>query len=66
MQRLKLSSARVNKKNLLNTPHDVENKMQDMLTVSRKQEDENAIAAIEENPKFFYKYALHLAKPNKI
>ena len=32
-------------------------KIQDILTVSYKQEEEKAIAAIKENPKFFDKYA---------
>jgi len=40
----------------------VEIKIQDILTVSRKQEEEKAIAAIKENPKFFYKYAAKYSK----
>jgi len=62
MQRLKLSSTLINTKKLLNTLHGVEINIQDILTVSRKQE-EKAIAAIKENPKFFYKYAAKYSKP---
>jgi hypothetical protein len=40
----------------------VEIKIQDILTVSRKQEEEKAIAAIKENAKFFYKYAAKYSK----
>ena len=48
MQRLKLSTTRVNTlKKLLNTLHDVEIKIQDILTISCKQEEEKAIAAIK-------------------
>jgi len=34
----------------------------DILTISRKQEEEKTIAAIKENPKFFYKYAAKYSK----
>ena len=37
----------------------MEIKIQDILTVSRKQEEEKAI---KENPKFFYKYAVKYSK----
>ena len=35
----------------------MEIKIWDILTVACKQEEEKAIAAIKENPKFFYEYA---------
>jgi len=47
---------------MLNTLHDVEFNLQDILTISHKQQEENAIAAIKENPKFFYKYAAKYSK----
>jgi len=60
MQRLKLNHlSKYKKKQLLNTLHGVEIKIQDILTVSRKQEEEKAI---KENPKFFYKYAVKYSK----
>jgi len=52
---LKLSTTRVNTKTL----HDVEIKI---LTLFRKQQEEIAITAIKENPKFFYKYAAKYSK----
>ena len=57
MQILKVSTTRVNTKKLLNTFHDVEIKIQDILTISCKQQQEKAIGGIKENPKFFYTYA---------
>ena len=39
----------------------MEIKIQDILTISRKQE-EKAIAAIKDIPKFFYKYAAKYSK----
>ena len=65
MQRLKTSITQTNTKKLLNSLHEVEKNIQNIqniFTSSRKQEEEKAIAAIKENPKFFYKYA---AKHNK-
>jgi len=44
-------------KKILNTLHDVEIKIRDILTISHKQQEEKAIAVIKENLKFFYKYA---------
>ena len=60
---LKLSTTRVNTtKKLLNTFHDVEIKIQHILTISHKQEEGKAGAAIKDNPKFLYKYAAKYSK----
>ena len=40
----------------------MEIKIQDILTISHKQEEEKTIAAIKKNPKFFYKYAAKYSK----
>jgi len=40
----------------------VEIRIQDLLVISRKQEEEKIIFAIEDNPKFFYKYAAKYSK----
>jgi len=45
------------KNKILNTLHDVEIKIQAILTVSHKQQEEKEIAAMKEKPLLFYKYA---------